>query len=89
MSSTILYKLKNAKSGLDAAAAKFEGASLSLLELKRLVIRQSFSGANDMDLEVVNEQTSEGGTILNSTLLASHVLQNTLATRLWCRETPR
>ena len=60
MSSTIPYKMKNAKNAGEALAAKFEGPALSLIDFKRLVIKQSFSSANDMDLQVINEQTSEG-----------------------------
>ena len=58
--SIVHYKMKNARSASDVYTAKFDGPWITLIDFKRLVIKQSFSAANDMDLEVTNEQTSEG-----------------------------
>ena len=65
MASSIHYKFK---SSLDFAQLKFDGPSLSLAELKRIVVEKSKFGKadykNKFDIEVTNFQTKEGTVLI-------------------------
>jgi hypothetical protein len=55
---SVHYKFKSAK---NFDTITFEGAVISVAELKREIIKQQkLSKANDFDLEITNAQTHEG-----------------------------
>lgn len=55
---SVHYKFKSSK---DFDTVTFDGAVISVADLKREIIRQQKLGkANDFDLEITNAQTNEG-----------------------------
>lgn len=55
--SSIHYKFRNSK---DYATITFDGAYISLGELKKEICKREYGKVTDIDLKVVHAQTNEG-----------------------------
>lgn len=58
--SQIYYKFKSSK---DFNSIVFDGTSINLFELKKLIILQAKLKGNDFDISIYNAQTNEGNYI--------------------------